>query len=338
MRCPSLAQLPPPPAGKTGWPWTEETPPLAATRPDGSLWPRISIVTPSYNQGQFIEETIRSVLLQGYPDLEYIIIDGGSSDETVEIIKKYEPWLSYWTSEKDRGQAHAINKGIERISGEVFNWINSDDLLLPGALKYVGEMSAPNRLLASAVLNSSERGHFLVCNKGLTAAQLISGRGAVFHQPGLWLWAKNLKDVGPLNETLNFAFDYHLVTKYLSRFPQVVYSDRPTAKFRLHDASKTVSMQPLFHDDRMQGFRLIMADPRYRDLHGFCADRLKWDAWARQVRSLSGSASSKWKIVLLLVWGTIQHPRVRFSRFTLGAIRDVLFSKKKVAENEAISA
>src|SRR5437870_1420981 len=134
MRCPTLNELPSPPPDKTGWPWTAETPPLPPARPDGSAWPRISIVTPSYNQGQFIEETIRSVLLQGYPDLEYTIIDGGSTDQSIEIIKKHEPWLTYWVSEQDRGQAHAINKGLSRSTGEIFQWINSDDVLLSGAL------------------------------------------------------------------------------------------------------------------------------------------------------------------------------------------------------------
>ena len=117
MRCPTLAELPPPPAGKSGWPWTFETRRLPPTRSDGLAWPRISVVTPSYDQGQFIEETIRSVLLQGHPDIEYVIINRGSADQSVEIIRRYEPWLTYWVSEKDRGQAHAINKGFSRTTG-----------------------------------------------------------------------------------------------------------------------------------------------------------------------------------------------------------------------------
>jgi cellulose synthase/poly-beta-1,6-N-acetylglucosamine synthase-like glycosyltransferase len=127
MRCPTLNELTSPPADKTGWPWTEESPLLPDKMEGDCDWPKISIVTPSYNQGRFIEETIRSVLLQGYPNLEYIIIDGGSTDNSVEIINKYEPWLTYWVSEPDRGQSHGINKGFEKATCEVFGWLNSDD-------------------------------------------------------------------------------------------------------------------------------------------------------------------------------------------------------------------
>src|SRR5881394_195745 len=99
--------------------------------------PKISIVTPSFNQGQFLEETILSVLDQNYPDLEYVVIDGGSTDGSADIIRRYASRLSSWCSERDEGQSHAIAKGFARCSGEILGWLNSDDVLLPGALAEV---------------------------------------------------------------------------------------------------------------------------------------------------------------------------------------------------------
>ena len=134
MRCPSLEELPLPPPGRTGWPWTEASASLPPTMPDGGAWPRISVVTPSFNQAQFLEATLRSVLLQGYPDLEYFVMDGGSTDGSVEIIRKYSPWLTQWVSERDGGQSAAINRGLQLGSGLFTTWINSDDMLCQGAL------------------------------------------------------------------------------------------------------------------------------------------------------------------------------------------------------------
>lgn len=128
----TLKDLPAPPPGKSGWPWTKFNELLPEKIIDKVQLPRLSIVTPSYNQGKFLEATIRSVLLQGYPNLEYIIIDGGSTDNSIDIIKKYENYLFYWQSQKDKGQADAVNQGLRRSNGEIIGWINSDDVYVKG--------------------------------------------------------------------------------------------------------------------------------------------------------------------------------------------------------------
>ena len=123
-----LAKLPDCPSDRSGWPWTEQTHPKIYSARDA--WPKLTIVIPSFNQGRFIEQTIRSVLLQNYPNLEFIVIDGGSTDETVDILGKYHRWISYWQSENDNGQSQAINLGFSLASGNYFAWVNSDDYYL----------------------------------------------------------------------------------------------------------------------------------------------------------------------------------------------------------------
>ncbi|WP_221452718.1 glycosyltransferase family 2 protein [Mucilaginibacter sp. FT3.2] len=123
-----LKILPSAPPDKTGWPWTEESSPIIYN--PNITWPRLTIITPSFNQDKFLEQTIRSVLLQNYPNLEYVVIDGGSTDGSKKIIEKYAPWISYWQSEKDNGQSHAINLGFSLASGSYMAWINSDDYYL----------------------------------------------------------------------------------------------------------------------------------------------------------------------------------------------------------------
>ena len=249
MRCPESKDLPDVPPGKAGWPWTEESLRLPDRMEDGRQWPCISIVTPSYNQGQFIEETIRSVLLQGYPNLEYIVIDGGSTDNSPDIIRRYEPWLAYWISEPDRGQAHAINKGLEHVSGQLFNWINSDDLLARGALRTLGEAAAfsPGRVICGTVISFDGRG----CAKEFTNSELtfenmlhLCPNGS-YHQPGVFLPVTVLRDLAPLDESLSFAMDWDITLRVLRRTSAVTL-DSPVALFRTHSASKTSLQQPMF--------------------------------------------------------------------------------------------
>jgi glycosyltransferase involved in cell wall biosynthesis len=160
----TLLDLPCPPPHQRGWPWTEQTKTSNTERRDQVKFPKISIVTPSYNQGEFIEQTIRSVLLQGYPNLEYIVIDGGSNDDTLAIIERYREFISIVISERDDGPATAINNGFRRSTGEWFNWINSDDYLLPGALFALASIwdAAPSaRWVSGGQLNVDREGIIL---------------------------------------------------------------------------------------------------------------------------------------------------------------------------------
>ena len=128
-----LLQLPIPQKNRRGWPWSEETEIHCIDQ--NITYPKISIIVPSYNQCEFIEETIRSILLQNYPNLELIIIDGGSNDGTVDIIKRYDSWINYWISEDDKGQSYAINKGFQKVTGDWVGWQNSDERPRPSSTR-----------------------------------------------------------------------------------------------------------------------------------------------------------------------------------------------------------
>lgn len=220
MRCPTLKELPPPPEGKTGWPWTEESPQLPDTMPDGKPWPKISIVTPNYNYGQFIEETIRSVLLQGYPNLEYIIIDGASTDNSVEIIKKYEKWLAYWVSEPDNGQTQAINKGFRRATGDITTWLNIGDIFLPEAFGSVAKeffhVKDTSIVVGDAEMIRGERRYIQKRPKVnyKTLIMIWEIRDFMPPQPAVFFKRKLLDECGLLDERLQFAMDYDLWLRF----------------------------------------------------------------------------------------------------------------------------
>lgn len=324
MCCPTLSELPSPPLGRTGWPWTEESPQLPDTMPDGKSWPRISIVTPSYNQGQFNEETIRSVLLQGYPDLEYMVIDGGSTDDSVEIIRRYEQWLTYWVSEPDRGQSHAIEKGLVRATGEVFNWINSDDLLTPGALARVALTLGGADLVAGACLNFAADGpKTLVISAALSARNLVRGSPqTIYQQPATWLKREAVWACGGIDPRFHFAFDWDLTIRYLHRFPRVAYTPSVLAWFRLHPRSKTQSAWEQFGAERLRILAKLRDLPDAGELATECDRRLRQYAWWHVLdRMVQDRSASPWRRVATIMFHACHDPRIRWSRLTLGAIR-----------------
>lgn len=235
-------------------------PPLGNT--SGSR-PRITLVTPSFNQGQFIEETIRSVLDQNYPNLEYIIIDGGSTDESVEIIRRYENRLAYWCSEKDNGQADAINKGFARATGSLLGWINSDDLLSPHSLELLAEahLRNPDSLIAGDVVNFDSTGDLgVVHQKGLTLENYLTAWKQVweqriaYHQPGVF-FPKSAWDLcGPLDTHFRYCFDSDLMFRLLEKH-HTIYLGRIIASFRLHAGSKTVKEGASFEEESDRALR-----------------------------------------------------------------------------------
>lgn len=251
MRCPNLSELPPPPPGKTGWPWTEESSQLPEKMPNGSEWPRISIVTPSYNYGRFIEETIRSVLLQGYPNLEYIIIDGASTDNTVEIIRKYEQYLTYWISKTDAGQTDALNKGYQYCTGEIFAWLNADDAYAnSNCLKNVSAIYQQGyELIIGRCLNVDSLGkeiNILEKYNGYSVAQTFDDyikfwSFIPFPQPGVFISTTLANQCFDLDNTLYYAMDYQLFLRVLRLKPKVMFFEENWVKFRYHGDNKTLN-------------------------------------------------------------------------------------------------
>jgi len=232
------------PNGQHGWPWDVLPAQLSERMPDGRAWPKISVITPNYNYGHFFEETIRSVLLQGYANLEYIVIDGGSTDSSLDVIKKYAPWITHWISEKDRGQAHAINKGFARATGDLMIWINSDDVLLPGALCSIAEAydAADEKLIFANVANFFPDGHREdVIQTGIKLENFIGipEQGFTWHQPGMAVPRSFYQKVGGLDESLHYIFDWDWVCRLLIHQPTIAPLDVFVTKFRVHDASKT---------------------------------------------------------------------------------------------------
>jgi len=249
-----LTEFPPPPPGRNGWPWMEESLQLPGIVLDSSSWPRVSIVTPSYNQGQFLEETIRSILLQRYPNLEYFVMDGGSTDGSREIIQSYASYLTYWRSEKDNGQSAAISEGFRMSTGEILGWVNTDDLLLPNCLQKVGRYFVEHPevdCVVGGAVAIDESGGIVPNPLGLpkivrgereTFRKLLLRRGISFYQPASFWRRDAYLAAGGLDVSLRFAMDYDLYLRMACHKP-FGHLNQLLACFRLHSQSKTTLLQ-----------------------------------------------------------------------------------------------
>lgn len=237
-----LAALPAPPSGRTGWPWTEETSPSVYAEAPVSGWPVFTIICPSFQQGRYIEETIRSVLLQNYPRLEFIVMDGGSRDETPALLARYAPWLTHWESQPDRGQSHALNKACDRSTGELIGWINSDDYYRPGAFAAVARSfrtEGPALIYGDDQVREGDA-------PGLTPThrhqvfrfQVAVGGVTLPSHATFWPRASHQ----PFDEALRFTMDADFYKRLSAAGLKPRYLPEFLAVFRNHGASKSATL------------------------------------------------------------------------------------------------
>jgi len=230
--------------------------------------PRVTIVTPSYQNGAYIEDAICSVLTQDYPNLEYIVIDGGSTDGSVDKIRAFENRLAYWISEPDRGQAHAINKGLLRASGDILGWLNADDVLLPGAIRRIVDRfnADPSiNLVYGRVMYIDEVGEPIHINTTtnppvFSLQTMVADRNVI--QPGSFWRRRAMEKAGMLDESYHFVLDYESWVRLAltgAKFARL--EGEPVAQFRRSRDSKTVSRLSLFGIEELRVLDMLMQDP-----------------------------------------------------------------------------
>ena len=220
-------------------------------------FPRISIIVPSYNQGNYISETLASVVNQQYPNLELIVVDGGSADNSVDMIRKYEKNIAWWVSEKDKGQSDAINKGFSKATGEIISWINSDDLLLSGALQnaaiHFSRLPDSTGLIHGGTILFDEKKQLETRFEYLFPSPESYMSGMVFSQSAAFFKKKYLDKVGFLNNDLHYGMDYDLFMRL-----SLVCTFQPVkdvfSKYRLHEQSKSVAESNKFINDWKRSF------------------------------------------------------------------------------------
>jgi glycosyltransferase involved in cell wall biosynthesis len=240
----------------------------------------VSIITPSYNQGEFLEQTLLSVLEQDYPHIEYIVMDGGSTDNSLEVIQRYAHRLAYWESQPDRGQAHAINKGLQRATGEILGWLNSDDVLLPDTVRRAVETFRQHPdvdVVYGRLERMDDRGQpvptpLLPKDRVVFDKQRVIGE-CVVNQPGSF-WQRRIQEeiqllreveipglAGPLDESLVYVMDFEYWIRLALAGAQFMRLAQVVARFRLSSASKTVAQSAKMAEEQWRVLEKLLATP-----------------------------------------------------------------------------
>lgn len=295
----------------------------------------IGVVTPSYNQGRFLEEAIDSVLSQDYRNLQYVIIDGGSTDNSVEIIRKYEKYLTFWVSEPDHGQSHAINKGLEYITGDVWAYLNSDDFYVPGTFaKVASAFRDPNvkwvtgRGVYVDINGRPVREMVPVCDWSIESV-LENQLGVpivVAVQVSNFMRRSILKEFGCFDESLCYCMDFDFGLRPLLSGIRPMVIDEVLAKARLHPESKTVSkgLDEFVRESALILKRLVHSNSAYQRAIENALSSYRRDAAIGAVRQrweTSGRLSG------LGAWAraAVNNPSLMAHRPALGLLRRIAF-------------
>ena len=234
-------------------------------------YPKISVITPSYNQGVFLERTILSILNQNYPNLEYIVCDGGSTDNSIDIIKKYEDKITWWCSEKDSGQSNAINKGFKKATGDIVCWINSDDILLDGALDEYARLYNERKdcsVYLGQILRIDSEDNILFSHFVPKPYPLFYKNGIIRMSQQAWAWKREIfNKIGYINENRHACMDVEFLLRQLREGFKVAYTNRLLGAFRLYEGTKTSFMgkeglDDIWTDD-VRIMRIEFADFKY---------------------------------------------------------------------------